>query len=82
MKELSIQREYIEECKGILQQVKIDTIEETRRELEKETFNIFQSLIWKNDIFSRVEIDEDYNFRLFDKYGNQTLGSYSAVERA
>lgn len=82
MTELSEQREYLEKCKAILKSVKEDTIRETRKEMEDETFNIFKSLIWKKDAFSRIEIGEDYTFKLFDKYQNQTLGSCSAAERA
>lgn len=82
MEELSRQKEYLEKCKTILKSVKEDTIRETRMKMEEETFNIFKSLIWKRDAFSRIEIGEDYTFKLFDRYQNQTLGSCSAAERA
>lgn len=82
MQELSRQREYLDKCKAVLKSVKEDTVDETRKRMEKETFKIFQSLIWKKDAFTRVEIDDDYTFKLFDRYGNQTLGSCSAAERA
>ena len=39
-------------------------------------------LLWKKNAFSKVEILEDYTFRLLDNYGTQTLGSCSAAERA
>lgn len=44
--------------------------------------NAFSKLLWKKDAFSKVEILEDYTFRLLDVYGSQTLGSCSAAERA
>ena len=50
--------------------------------MELETFNTFTNLLWKKDAFMKVEILEDYKFRLLDNYGNQTLGSCSAAERA
>ena len=50
--------------------------------IQEETFEIFNNLIWKEDAFSKVEILENYSFRLLDKYGNQTLGSCSAAETA
>lgn len=82
MQELSKQREYLDKCKEVLRGVKIEIVEETRKRMEHETFEIFQNLIWKKDAFTRVEIDEDYTFKLFDRYCNQTLGSCSAAERA
>ena len=50
--------------------------------MELETLNTFTKLLWKKDAFSKVEILEDYTFRLLDNYGSQTLGSCSAAERA
>lgn len=82
LKELSGQLEYLDKCRDVLKKVKEEMVEETREKMEKETFEIFQNLIWKKDAFSRVEIDENYTFKLFDKYGNQTLGACSAAERA
>ena len=55
---------------------------ESRLEMENETFDTFSKLLWKKDAFSKVEILEDYTFRLLDNYGSQTLGSCSAAERA
>lgn len=82
MQELSNQKEYLDRCKEVLVDVKSEIVEETRKRMERETFEIFQTLIWKKDAFTRVEIDEDYTFKLFDRYCNQTLGSCSAAERA
>ena len=50
--------------------------------MEKETLEAFTKLLWKKNAFSKVEILEDYTFRLLDNYGTQTLGSCSAAERA
>jgi len=33
-------------------------------------------------MFSRIEIDEDFTFNLFDVYSEQCIGSCSAAERA
>ena len=57
-------------------------MDECRVSIQNETFRIFDNLIWKKDAFSKVEILENYSFRLLDKYGNQTLGSCSAAETA
>lgn len=82
MEELSKQKEYLDKCRDILRNVKSEIMAETKERMERETFEIFQTLIWKKDAFSRVEIDDDYTFKLYDRYHNQTLGSCSAAERA
>lgn len=76
------QAEYCKKCRNILKETRLDLLEESRREMEQETFDTFTRLLWKKDAFSKVEILEDYTFRLLDNYGSQTLGSCSAAERA
>lgn len=66
----------------ILSDTKDEILTECRQEMQTETFNIFSRLIWKADAFSKVNILEDYSFELLDQYGEQTLGSCSAAERA
>ena len=65
-----------------MKETRIELLAESRNEMEQETFNTFTKLLWKKDAFSKVEILEDYTFRLLDNYGSQTLGSCSAAERA
>ena len=66
----------------ILSDTKDEILTECRQEMQTETFNIFSRLIWKAGAFSKVNILEDYSFELLDQYGEQTLGSCSAAERA
>ena len=81
LEKINEQAEYCKKCRNILKETRIDLLEECRHEMEKETLNTFNKLLWKKDAFSNVEILEDYTFRLLDKYGEQTLGSCSAAER-
>lgn len=76
------QAEYCKKCRNILKETRLDLLAESRFEMENETFDTFSKLLWKKDTFSKVEILEDYTFRLLDNYGSQTLGSCSAAERA
>jgi len=62
--------------------VRLDILEESRSEMAEETLSVFNKLLWKKDTFSKVEILDDYTFRLLDRYDQQTLGSCSAAERA
>lgn len=82
LEKINNQAEYCKKCRNILNEIRIDLLEESRQEMEKETFDTFSRLLWKKDAFSKVEILEDYTFLLLDKYGSQTLGSCSAAERA
>lgn len=82
LEKINKQAEYCKKCRNILKETRLDLLEESRREMEKETYDTFTRLLWKKDAFSKVEILEDYTFRLLDKYGSQTLGSCSAAERA
>ena len=82
LEKINQQADYCKKCRNILKETRLDLLEESRREMEQETFNTFTRLLWKKDTFSKVEILEDYTFRLLDKYGSQTLGSCSAAERA
>lgn len=82
LEKINQQADYCKKCRNVLKETRLDLLEESRREMEQETFDAFTRLLWKKDAFSKVEILEDYTFRLLDKYGSQTLGSCSAAERA
>lgn len=82
LEKINQQADYCKKCRNILKETRLDLLEESRREMEQETFDTFTRLLWKKDAFSKVEILEDYTFRLLDRYGSQTLGSCSAAERA
>lgn len=73
---------YCESCSKILSETYTEILEECRNDMEKMTYDIFSKLIWKKDTFKEVKITEDYEFKLMNKYGDQTLGSCSAAERA
>lgn len=76
------QMDFCNKSLKILHSTKDEILAECRQEMQKETFDIFSRLIWKKDAFSRVNILENYSFQLLDSYGEQTLGSCSAAERA
>ena len=82
LEKINQQADYCKKCRNVLKETRLDLLEESRREMEQETFDAFTRLLWKKDAFSKVELLEDYTFRLLDKYGSQTLGSCSAAERA
>ena len=75
-------RDFCESCIKTMKESMNEILDECRIAIQNETFRIFDNLIWKEDTFLKVEILENYSFRLLDKYGNQTLGSCSAAETA
>ena len=82
LEKINSQAEYCKKCRNILKETRLELLAESRYEMEQETLSTFSKLLWKKDAFSKVEILEDYTFRLLDVYGSQTLGSCSAAERA
>lgn len=82
LEKINEQANYCRKCRNILKETRIDLLAESRSEMERETYNTYTKLLWKKNVFSKVEILEDYTFRLLDMYGAQTLGSCSAAERA
>ena len=82
LEKINSQAEYCKKCRDVLKETRLELLAESRYEMEQETLNTFTKLLWKKDAFSKVEILEDYTFRLLDIYGSQTLGSCSAAERA
>ena len=82
LEKINEQAEYCKKCRNILKETRLELLAESRYEMEEETFEVFKKLLWKKEAFSKVEILEDYTFRLLDIYGAQTLGSCSAAERA
>lgn len=82
LEKINSQAEYCKKCRNVLKETRVELLAESRSEMEQETLNTFTKLLWKKGVFSKVEILEDYTFRLLDNYGSQTLGSCSAAERA
>ena len=82
LERINKQSEFCKKCRNILKETRLDLLAESRSEMEMETLNVFTKLLWKKNAFSKVEILEDYTFRLLDIFGAQTLGSCSAAERA
>lgn len=76
------QRDFCTSSIRILTETMDEVLKECRTDMQDATFKIFERLMWKAKTFSKIEILEDYSFRLLDVYGNQTLGSCSAAERA
>ena len=79
---IKIKKQFCASSSIILEQIHDEILSECRQEMQLKTFDIFNKLVWKKNSFKNVSISESYEFKLTDAYGNQTLGSCSAAERA
>lgn len=69
-------------AQAIISEVKREIVDDVKREMEKITIEIFEELIWKKDYFDRIELDDNFKVRLFDKKHNiSCLNTTSAAER-
>lgn len=69
------------EATELLTNVKQRLIDDIRKTIEQKTRENFNNLIWKKGVFSKVEIDEDYNLSVINKFGDECTGDLSAGER-
>lgn len=59
-----------------------EIVDITKEDIERFTKNTFFNLVWKQDTFSNIEIDDDYDLKLIHKLTNDNaIGSASAAER-
>lgn len=75
--QISVAKEALAVVKGI----ETEITEDIRKRMEDETFNIFSNLIWKQNTYGRIELNEDYKLKLFHVHDDSCLGSCSAAER-
>jgi DNA sulfur modification protein DndD len=74
----------IDFCKQSLsaaEDIKNDVMEQIRKEVEKETQDLFLSFIWKKNTYAEVKIDENYNISVPDRAGREQIGQLAAGER-
>ena len=56
-------------------------MDEMKAEIEKTTWDIFDSMIWKKQTFGRIEIDNSYDIVVYNTDGIEMTGSLSATEQ-
>lgn len=82
LKELQQKKDLCDKAIVTLRETRNEVLAQCRKEMQEETFRIFNSMHWKNNAFSGVRINDKFKFQLLDIYGDQTLGSASAGESA
>lgn len=61
--------------------IKLEFIEQTRREVQSVTKEVFDSLAWKEEQFQDILIGEDFRMEVIDRWGSPTRRELSAGER-
>jgi DNA sulfur modification protein DndD len=62
------------------EEIKNEIMDEVREEIQDKTEKWFFDLIWKEETYSSVKIDEDYNISLLDNHDRNSLNTLSAGE--
>lgn len=65
----------------VLEQSRKYVMDEIKKEIEIETRSLFLDLIWKEETFESVNIDNGYNLHLIHSIGYDSLGTVGAGER-
>ncbi len=74
--------QFVSRAQDIVAEIKREIVDDVKRNMERITIQIFEDLIWKKDFYDRIELDDDFKVRLFDKKHNiSCLNSTSAAER-
>lgn len=60
--------------------VKGKIMDEIKEEIQKETWNTFDSMIWKRNTFGSIDIDDNYELVVRNTKGKEMTGSLSATE--
>lgn len=55
-------------------------VNETKKEMQEQTWKTFSSMIWKKNTFGRISIDDQYNVAVYDTQGHIMTDSASATE--
>lgn len=80
-KELSRHIEIITRLHHEFRDIKNQIANEMKAEIEKITWDIFESMIWKRQTFGSIKIDDSYNITVYNTDGTEMTGSLSATEQ-
>jgi len=82
VKRLKEELDICEKSLKVIKEIKNEIMNENRVKIQLQTQEIFLSLVWKENTFKEVKLDENYLLGLTHMQGYECLGSCSAAERA
>lgn len=66
----------------IISSIELEMIDEVKEKMRAKTMEYFNRLIWKENTYSKIELDDNYKLELYHIDGYPSVGSCSAAERA
>lgn len=74
--------DFVTNAKTIVTTVRNEIVTAVKSEMETVTMQIFESLLWKQETYSRIELNDNFRLKLFHKASNLScLNSCSAAEK-
>lgn len=80
-KDINRKMEICQKSYDALTQIAYELMHEFREEIETKTSNYFLDLIWKKDAYTKVKVDDNFEFSVIHKEGYNAIGALSAGER-
>lgn len=81
LRELSLKYRLCEQSLGALDKLHKMILNEIREYIQEETEKYFRRMVLKKYFFERVDIDDNFRVRVFDKYNKDCISVLSAGER-
>jgi DNA sulfur modification protein DndD len=80
-KDINQKMEICQKSYDALTQIAHELMHEFREEIEEKTSKYFLDLIWKKDAYTKVKVDDNFEFSVIHKEGYNAIGALSAGER-
>ena len=73
---------FAEDAQRIIASIESEIISDVKSEMETETMQLFENLIWKENTYGRIEFDDNFKLNLFSKGSDiSCIETTSAAER-
>ena len=79
--EIKKYRDFAAEALKVIVEIETEMADEVKTRMEQETMNLFDELIWRTHTYSRVELDRNFRFQLFNMDNKSCFGTCSASEK-
>lgn len=82
LKQLNARIKFASNAQDIVLSIENEMMTEVRSQMEKQTMEYFNVLIWKKGVYNHISLDEKYQLDLIHRDGYSCVGSCSAAERS
>ena len=82
LEEVKKYKAFAEEARSIIISIESEIIDDVKSQMETETMNLFDELVWKKNTYGRIEFDSNFRLNLFSKGTDiSCIDTTSAAER-